>query len=48
MGYAKIRIYRGNKKDQVQDNLAEKMDKCSAVEFGVPRYSLKKREKERK
>ena len=42
MGYAKIRIFRGNKKEQVLDNLAEKMDKCPAVELGVPRYPLKK------
>ena len=45
MGYAKIKIFRGNKKEQVLDNLAEKqMDKCPAVELGVPRYPLKKRE----
>mgnify|MGYP006965716891 FL=1 len=42
MGYAKIKIFRGNKKEQVLDNLAEKMDKCPAVELGVPRYPLKK------
>ena len=36
MGYAKI--FQGNKKEQVLDNLAEKMDKCPAVELGVPRY----------
>jgi len=50
MGYAKIKIFRGNKKEQVLDNLAEKMDKCPAIELGVPRYPLKKkkREKERK
>lgn len=49
MGYAKIEIFRGNKKEQVLDNLAEKMDKCPAVELGVPRYPLKekKREKEK-
>ena len=42
----KIRIFRGNKKEQVLDNLAEKkMDKCRAVELGVPWYPLKKREK---
>ena len=35
MGYAKIRIFRGNKKEQVLDNLTEKMDKCPAVELGV-------------
>jgi len=48
MGYAKIKIFRGNKKEQVLDNLAErkKMDKCSAVQLGVPRYPLKKRRKE--
>ena len=45
MGYAKIKIFRGNKKEQVLDNLAEKMDKCPAVELGVPRYPLKKKEK---
>ena len=50
MGYAKIWIIWGNKKEQVLDNLAErkKMDKCPAVELGVPRYPLKKREKKRK
>ena len=47
MGYAKIKIFRGNKKEQVLDNLAEKMDKCPAVELGVPRYPLKKREEEK-
>ena len=47
MGYAKIKIFRGNKKEQVLDNLAEKMDKCPAVELGIPRYPLKKeREKQ--
>ena len=44
MGYAKIEIFRGNKKEQVLDNLTEKMDKCPAVELGVPRYPLKKKE----
>ena len=44
MGYAKIKIFRGNKKEQVLDNLAEKMEKCPAVELGVPRYPLKKNE----
>jgi len=44
----KIRIFRGNKKEQVLDNLAEKMDKCPAVELGVPRYPPEKRRKERK
>jgi len=29
----------------VLDNLAEKMDKCPAVELGVPRYPPEKREK---
>ena len=49
MGYAKIRIFRGNKKEQVLDNLAEKMDKCPVVELGVPRYPLKKKwERKRK
>jgi hypothetical protein len=44
MGYAKIEIFRGNKKEQVLDNLAEKkMDKCPAVELGVPRYPLEKK-----
>ena len=43
MGYAKIKIFRGNKKEQVLDNLAEKMDKCPAVELGVPRYPHKKK-----
>ena len=47
MGYAKIEIIRGNKKEQVLDNLAEKMDKCPAVELGIPRYPLKKNEKKR-
>ena len=47
MGYAKIKIFRGNKKEQVLDNLAEKMDKCPAVELGVPRYPLKKRERKK-
>ena len=44
-GYAKIKIFRGNKKEQVLDNLAEKNGQ--AVELGVPRYPLKKK-KERK
>jgi len=49
MGYAKIKIFRGNKKEQVLDNLVEKMDRYPAVELGVPRYPLKKRRrKERK
>jgi len=49
LGYAKIMIFRGNKKEQVLDNLAEKMDKCPAVELRVPRYPLKKeRERRRK
>ena len=48
MGYAKIKILWGNKKEQVLDNLAEKMDKCPVVELGVPRYPLKKREKRKK
>ena len=48
MGYAKIEIFRGNKKEQVLDNLAEKMDKCPAVELGVPRYPLKKKREKRK
>ena len=49
MAYAKIKILRGNKKEQVLDNLAKKMDKCPAVELGVPRYPLKKeRERTRK
>ena len=48
MGYAKIKIFRGNKKEQVLDNLAEKMDKCPTVELGVPRYPLKKRERKKK
>jgi len=48
MGYAKIRIFHGNKKEQVLDNLEEKMDKCPAVELGVPQYPVKKkREKEK-
>ena len=41
MSYVKIRIFWGNKKEQVLNNLAEKMDKCPAVELGVPRYPLK-------
>jgi len=45
MGYAKIRIFRENKKEQVLDNLVEKMDKCPAVELGVPRYPPEKKEK---
>jgi len=50
MGYEKIRIFRGNKKEQVLDNLAEKIDKCPAVELGVLRYppERKKKEKRRK
>jgi len=48
MGYAKIKIFWGNKKEQVLDNLAEKMDKCLAVELGIPRYPLKKREEKEK
>jgi len=48
MGYAKIRIFRGNKKEQVLDNLAEKMDKCPALELAVPRYPPEKKRKERK
>ena len=42
MGYAKIEIFRGNKKEQVLDNLAGKMDKCPVVELGVLWYPLKK------
>ena len=42
MGYAKIKIFQGNKKEQVLDNLVEKMDKCPVVELGVPQYPLKK------
>jgi len=46
MGYVKIWIFWRNKKEQVLDNLAEKMDKCPEVELGVPRYPPgKKREK---
>jgi len=48
MGYAKIRIFRGNKKKQVLDNLAEKMDKCPAVEIGVPQYPPEKKEREKR
>ena len=48
MGYAKIWIVRGNKKEQVLDNLAEKMDKCPAVELVVPRYPSEKKEKKKK
>ena len=48
MGYGKIEVFWGNKKEQVLDNLAEKMDKCPAVELGVPRYPLKKTEKREK
>jgi len=48
MGYAKIRIFRGNKQEQMLDNLTKKMDKCLAVELGVPQYHLKKKRKERK
>jgi len=46
MGYAKIWIFRENKKEQMLDNLAEKMDKCLAVELGVPRYPPKKKREE--
>ena len=48
MGYAKIKIFRGNKKEQVLDNLAEKMDKCPAVELGVLWYPPKKKRTEKK
>ena len=41
----KQKIFRGNKKEQVLDNLAEKMDKCPAEELGVPQYPPEKREK---
>ena len=47
MGYAKIKIFRGNKKEQVLDNLAEKMNKRPVVELGVPRYPLKKKKKKK-
>jgi len=47
MGYAKIRIFRGNKNEQVLDNLVEKVDKCPAVELGVPRYPSEKRERKK-
>ena len=47
MGYVKTKIFQGNKKEQVLDNLAEKMDKCPVVELGVPRYPLKKRERKK-
>jgi hypothetical protein len=46
MGYAKLWIYRGNKKEQVLDNLVEKKDKCPAVELGVPRYPPKMKKNE--
>jgi len=36
--------FRGNKKGQVLDNLAEKIDKCPAVELGVLRYPPEKNE----
>jgi len=48
MGYAKIWIFRGNKKEKVLDNLAEKMDKCPVVELGVPRYPPEKKKKREK
>jgi len=49
VGYAKIRIFRGNKKEQVLDNLArKKMDKCPAVELGVPRCPTEKKREKRK
>ena len=48
MGYVKIWIFRGNKKEQVLDNITEKMDKCPVVELGVPRYPPKKRKKKEK
>ena len=48
MGYPKIWTIRGNKKEQVLDNRAEKMDKCPAVELEIPRYPLKKRERKKK
>jgi len=32
----------------VLDNLAEKMDKCPAVELGVPRYPPEKKRREKK
>jgi len=47
MGYAKIWIFGGNKKEQVLDNLAEKMDKCPTVELGVPRYPPEKKKKKK-
>jgi hypothetical protein len=39
MGYAKI----GIPKEQVLGNLTEKMDKCPAVELGVPWYPPKEK-----
>ena len=45
MGYVKIKIFRGNKKEQVLDNLVEKMDKCPAVELGGTSVSTWKKEK---
>jgi len=48
MGCAKIRIFRGNKKKQVLDNLAEKTNKCPEVELGVPRYPPENEKKEKK
>ena len=48
MGYAKIKIFRGNKKEQVLENLVEKMDKCPALELGVPRYPLNKKKRKKK
>jgi len=48
MGYAKIRIFRGNKKEQVLNNLAERNGQVSGSRIsGTPVSTLKKREKEK-
>jgi len=49
MGYAKIRIFRGNKKEQVLDNLTEKNGQVSDNRIrGTSVSTLKKREKRKK
>ena len=49
MGYAKIRIFRGNKKEQVLDNLAEKNGQVSGTRIrGYLGIHLKKERRKRK
>jgi len=48
MDYAKIRIFRGNKKEQVLDNLTEKNGQVSGSRIRGTSVSTSKKEEERK